>query len=156
MSPSLQTSVPRSWVPRLMRKKKKQLTERKSFRDGTLARQFTYSVKVPCPLEGKSLFETHCSPSLLCQQHTDRLCVCVCANAYLSTPHPKRCKPCLYKSEREEKRGREREMEIWQGTGQREGGGGRKMSLLHSCCHGNTPDNTDSLCHSGMKDFWVK
>lgn len=62
-----------------MRKKKKQLTERKSFSDGTLAWQFTYSVKVPCPLEGKSLFETHCSQSLLRQQHTDRLCVCVCA-----------------------------------------------------------------------------
>lgn len=90
------------------------------------------------------------------------MCVCVCANAYLNIPHPKLCKPCLYKSERGKEREGEREAEIWQGTGQKErrGGGGReggekeerKISLLRSCCHGNPPDNTYSLCHSGMKE----
>lgn len=97
---------------------------------------------------------------LLHQQHTNRLCVCVCWSAYLNIPHPKCCKPCLYKSER----GREREEEIWQGTGQKERGGGgggkeeeRKISLLCSCCHRNPPDNTYSFCHSGMEDSeWIK
>lgn len=54
------------------------------------------------------------------------MCVCVCENAYLNIPHPKRCKPCLYKSERGKEREGEREEEICGGAGQKErrGGGG--------------------------------
>lgn len=49
---------------------------------------FTYKVKVPAPLEGESLFETHCS--LVCYtSSTQTKYVCVCANAYLNTLHPK-------------------------------------------------------------------
>lgn len=69
--------------------------------------QFTYSVEVPRPLEGKSLFETHCS--LVCytsSSQTEYVCVCVRTHTW-TFPTQKLCKPCLYKSER----GKEREGE---------------------------------------------
>lgn len=113
--------------------------------------QFTYWVEVPGPLEGKSLFQTHCS--LVCYtSSTQTKYVCVCENAYLNIPHPKLRKPCLYKSGRG--KGREGEAEIWHRTGQKERrrGEDRKISLHCSCCHDNPPGNTYSLCHSGMKE----
>lgn len=125
---------------------------------------FTYSAENPGPLEGKSLFETHCS--LACFTGSRQAySVCVCANAYLNIPHPKLRKPNhVCTSWRKRRRGRVKKEAILQGTGQKkkkrkgkegaEGGGGvkeeRQVFLLCSCCHGSPHDNTYSLYHSGM------
>lgn len=133
-------------------------------RGGSLGKpQFTYGAEVPGPLERKSLFETHCSLKSAPRASTQTNCVCVCANAYLNIPHPKTLQTMSVQvGEREREGGREEE--IWQGTevldrkrdeeeeeevGKKEE---RKIPLLCSSCHGNPPDNTYSLCHSGMKE----
>lgn len=45
--------------------------------------EFTYCVEVPGFLEGKSLFETHCSLFWCANRQTD-----MCVSAYLNTPNP--------------------------------------------------------------------
>lgn len=125
----------------------------------------TYKVKVPAPLEGESLFKTHCS--LVCYTSSMQTkYVCVCANAYLNTLHPNLHKPCLYKLEKGKKEGGSRRHRFDKVIGQREkkekrgekqtGRGGtkeeRKIPLLGGCCHGNEADNTYWLCHRGKKE----
>lgn len=75
--------------------------------------QFTYSAECPGSLEGKSLFETHCSlvrytKSTQTNYVRVSMRALVCVNAYLNIPHPKLSKPCLYKSESETEVGRMR------------------------------------------------
>lgn len=87
---------------------------------------FTYSVEVPAPLEGKSLFETHCS--LVCYTRGIQaeplcvyacVCVCACANAYLNIPHPKTRQTMSVQVGERGKKGRVKEEETWQGAGQK-------------------------------------
>lgn len=104
--------------------------------------QSTYCVEVPGPLEGKSLLETHCSLKSPPAAHRQP----VCANAYLNIPHPKKTlKSCLYKSEDQATRERERE----KGRRRKK----ERFSYSAAVAMETRPDNTYSLCHSGMKDL---
>lgn len=98
---------------------------------------FTYGAENPGPLEGKSLFETHCSPACL-TSNRQAYSLCVCANAYLNIPHPKLRKPCLYKLEKEKEREGERGRDLtrcWKEKNKKEerkreskGGGAKEVS----------------------------
>lgn len=108
--------------------------------------QSTYCVEVPGPLEGKSLLETHCSLKSPPAAHRQP----VCASAYLNIPHPKKNSQIV--SVQVGGSGNQRE-------GEREKGRRRKkerFSYSAAVAMETRPDNTYSLCHSGMKDLeWI-
>lgn len=104
----------------------------------------------------ESLFLRLIVPScLIHQQHTDRLCVCVCKRIPEHSPPKSLQTMSVQVGEREREGGRNLTWHWTKREKRRERGGEkeeRKISLLCSCRHGNPPDNTYSLCHSGMKE----
>lgn len=106
--------------------------------------QWTYCVEVPGPLEGKSLLETHCSLKSPATAHRQP----VCADAYLNIPHPKEKK----------KLSQTVSVQVGESGNQSEGEGERRRKKERfpysaAVAMETRPDNTSSLCHSGMKDL---
>lgn len=94
---------------------------------------FTYCVKVPGPLEGKSLFETHCS--LACSTSgTQTECVCVRTHTWIFPTQNSANHVCTSRRERERERERKKcdeeldrqREEEWEAAG----GGGKKDFLM--------------------------